>query len=772
MVQVAVEAAFGYTVAQAVTSVVEWTDITRYVDMVTGIRITRGASDEVSEVQPGTASLVLDNQDAFFTPGNSFSPFWPHVGKNVPVKISVATRAGSNHVQNPGFEGGSEGEGLDAWQWTPGVEAGTVASPVQSGARAARITWGPSATGAMWTRVYGLTVGSVYTASAYVHVPAGDIAARLRVGWDTATSAVTGSYVRLSVQFTATDVVMPLQVEPAGTPTAGDQVYVDSVQVNEGAAALPYSSVPAQMSGRFWGMVNQWPVTWEGLHAKVQIAATDVFKSLSRTEALRPMVTEEILRQDPAACYPMDEDADATSAGDVSGTSGPQPLTLLQAGSGGTLEFAGGKTPLGVSAAPLFSPASSTSGLFLRGDIGSDFADAMVTQSWKLEVWFATSTAGRGILGLSGPGGYISFSLSGTGYLTVESRAGGPANVAVLGSTNLANGKLHHLVYDEAGGQAVYIDGVFVGSGGGTAILSDLNRITVGGTNFGADLWNGTVCQIGLYADASVPTSELTSHWVTGTTGHRGETAADRGFRICSYVSDGGLFASVGGFTTGIAEQAALGKTPLEHLRDLANAEAAKLYARRDDAGVILQSRTVRYNPVPSLTLEYADLETGDVHMADDDQKLINTIEATRPGGATQRFMDRTSRAANGPYEQSIELLVTSDAVVTDAANWKLYRYADPEPELREVPIEAYSMPLATYRALLAADISTVLTVTGLPPQAPAPSATVTVEGYAETLQQGRHLIAFHTSSTVTDTVWVLDDPVYSVLGQSTRLAY
>lgn len=343
MVQVAVEAAFGYTVAQAVTSVVDWTDITRYVDMSTGISITRGASDEISEVQPGTASLTLDNEYGFFTPGNTSSPYWPHVGKNVPVRISVATREGPNHVQNPGFEGGAEGEGLDAWQWTPGVEVGTVASPVHSGARAARITWGPSATGAMWTRVYGLTVGVVYTASAYVHVPAGDIAARLRVGWDTATSAVVGSYVQLTVTFTATAAVMPVQVEPAGTPTAGDLVYVDSVQVNEGPTALAYSDTPAQVSGRFWGMVNQWPVRWEGLVSSVQIAATDVFKTLSRTEALRPMVTEEILRQDPAACYPMDEDADATSAGDVSGNTGPQPLTLLQAGSGGTLEFAGGR---------------------------------------------------------------------------------------------------------------------------------------------------------------------------------------------------------------------------------------------------------------------------------------------------------------------------------------------------------------------------------------------------------------------------------------------
>ncbi|MEV3855146.1 hypothetical protein AB0J38_12570 [Streptomyces sp. NPDC050095] len=48
----------------------------------------------------------------------------------------------------------------------------------------------------------------------------------------------------------------------------------------------------------------------------------------------------------------------------------------------------------------------------------------------------------------------------------------------------------------------------------------------------------------------------------------------------------------------------------------------------------------------------------------------------------------------------------------------------------------------------------------------------VTVEGYTETIKHNSHLLQFHTPASSTDSVWVLDDTAYSVLGTTTRLAY
>lgn len=122
--------------------------------------------------------------------------------------------------------------------------------------------------------------------------------------------------------------------------------------------------------------------------------------------------------------------------------------------------------------------------------------------------------------------------------------------------------------------------------------------------------------------------------------------------------------------------------------------------------------------------------------------------------------------------QQDLQLLKNTDNNAADAANWLVSRYADPPPEVRQIPVEAYSMPVATYRALLDADVSTVIGLTGLPDQAPASTATAIVEGYTERIGLWQHHLDFHTSRADTDNVWVLDDATYSVLDSTTRLAY
>jgi hypothetical protein len=171
--------------------------------------------------------------------------------------------------------------------------------------------------------------------------------------------------------------------------------------------------------------------------------------------------------------------------------------------------------------------------------------------------------------------------------------------------------------------------------------------------------------------------------------------------------------------------------------------------------------------------IDYADLDTLGVQLADDDQKLVNQAQGSRPGGATQRVNAPSSVAAFGPYEPSggaLNLLKTTDNSVLDALYWLVSRYANPEPELREVPIEAFTMP--SYLDILDAEISSYFSVYNLPAQAPTSELRVTVEGYTETIKHNSHVIQFRTSASSTDSVWVLEDPVYGVLDVTTRLAY
>jgi hypothetical protein len=1058
-----VEAAFGTTLAEVVRTGGTWTDLTERCDLAAGISITGGAQDELSTNQVGTCTLTFDNQDGALTPENSSSPYSPNVVDGVPLRVSTVSVI-SNFVRNPSFEGGS----VETWEWPAGVEVSAPAGAVKVGSNAARVAWSPSVSDYFQTTLYGLTIGATYTASAYVRVPAGDVAVKLRAsGADSAPSAVNDAYTRLTVSFTATGAVTTLRVMPNAAPAAGDlvsvdavmveeaaaasalnyvsngsletdtsgwavgsdastslvlsstrawqgassllvtwggalnsnptfetalspwtgngatvarvntvaqsgswsaqitpngvassprlesetfavteglsykaegwlrcvtarsvslnvnwynaagsylttsfnsqavaantwtffsgtftapagaafgqlaatvpstppatdilfvdearflrstggqspavqtvvtglvaaqqytasayvwvpagarpaslsvvgisagaastvngdwqritytftatatshtlqvvpsgypqygkQLWVDGVQVQEGASATGWSALDAgQLHTRFWGLVSQWPVRFVGLNSKVTITASDVLSVLSRAdEQMRPMLINEVLLWGPNAYYPMDEDSSATSAGDASGLTGPQSLAIVQSGAGGTIAFGAGTAPLGLSGAPLFTPASASAGKYLRASLGDSANGASFTEEMVIEAWFSTSTAGRNILSVHSADKstyLIIYLASATGYLTIESKTPGvAAQTATFNATSLADGQLHHVLFSGAGG-SVYLDGAITSPTGSVLDMTDIATLTVGASQNGSNLWSGSISSVAVYFDSSIPLVDLADHYECGTTGHAGETADERAFRLVSYTGLG--FADVGTFSTGIAEQAALGSTCLTHLQDVERTESGKLYASRSNPTVVLQGRSVRYNPASALSIVYADYEPDDFTLGYDTQKVANTLTLTRPGGATQRMVHAVSKAARGPIGRTVDTLCTTDLIVTDLGNWLLQRYATPSLELRGIRIEAYTMGLGIYRTLMAVDISTVITVTTMPSQAPSSSMSATVEGWSEDISINQHRLQFHTSKPVTDNVWVLDDAAYSVLGSTTRLAY
>jgi hypothetical protein len=907
MARIIAEVAFGYTVTAALPV---WTTITEYVDMVSGISITRGASDELADTQPGTMSLTLDNEGGRFTPNRSGSPYYPNVKRNVPIRLRTVS-CDMNLITNPSFE-----SGLTDWDKTASPTITQDATHVKHGSQAMRVTWGAPAAQAVFTDVYGLDIGRTYTASAYVWVstgapaifpyilgmtvgtastlndqwqrltytftatatkhrflfqtvgtptagtqcwidavqlwegssalplnhlangdfetsvanwassgtptavrssvranrgassmlvtwggidnqnftsdaipglivgqayifsayvwvPAGSTPVQLTVSGITvgAASTLTDQWQRLTVTWTATSTSHQVRIRHAVIPTAGHQVWMDAAQVEEGSTPSAYSPLEgAQIHPRFFGMVNNWPVTWSGLQSKVSVTCTDLFKWVGINRQLLPMLNQEILLDDPTAYFPLSEAAGSTTAGDLSGTAGVGTLSVTQAGTGGTLDFGSGTGPTGDGlGCPTFTPSSTSNGKYLSADLGQNFVDANLGFRVRAECWFTTSTNGRVLMALASTDASTRLVIlleSGTGKLALEKDQGGfGTQTYVFATPNLADGALHHMAYSELE-HLLYIDGVSYSltSFQGT----DLRMLTVGGYQ-NTRLWSGTIAQLAVYL-RGITAAEVAAHYTTGTTEHVGEAADVRISRLASYV---GLTATTLGtaFDT-MASQAALGRTALEHMREIESTEAGKLLSSRAAATLVFQSRNLRYNPVPVLSLDYADLDTDGVEYAHDDQKQVNDVEATRSGGAAQRVINQASIDTYGPYKQQLELFKNSDNSVADAANWLVSRYADPPPEIRQVPVDAFTLPLTSYRTLLDADVSTTLALTSLPAEAPSTTATVVIDGYTETIGLAKHHLDFFTSRAQTDSVWMLDDPVFSVLDSTTRLAY
>ncbi|MFG3639078.1 hypothetical protein ACGF3C_02240 [Micromonospora sp. NPDC047762] len=104
--------------------------------------------------------------------------------------------------------------------------------------------------------VVGLTPGRTYTISAYVWVPTGSpridtvVAGRSAFG---TSSTTNDQWERLVWTGTATATTLGFGLWPSGSPTAGQQVWIDGLQVEEGAVATAY--VDGDQPGGEWDRV-------------------------------------------------------------------------------------------------------------------------------------------------------------------------------------------------------------------------------------------------------------------------------------------------------------------------------------------------------------------------------------------------------------------------------------------------------------------------------------------------------------------------------------
>lgn len=795
-----------------------WTDITRRVDQVQGVTITRGASDELSEIQPGTASLRLNNLDGALTPGNPDSPYFPHVRPNAPIRISQAVmpvRSGSAP-----YPMAMLGDDFDSSVVGPRWTAAGGAAPVDG--RMRLLAGGGVTSNFLSAREWKLT-GSQLTAklctvpadggsssvsvSMYIHSATsgtrlrwyynaknGQLSALSEVGGTDASptiltyNPIEHAWLRIRelsglILFESSGDGFEWTVErslarPAWVVSDTHQVEFAAFRNGGGADYAEFDLVGAVVRPRFYGMVNEWPVEWEGLLSTVSISATDLFKRLNKQPPLRSMLGMEVLTIDdltgtfsfPAAYFPLSEPAESSSAGSVVG-SGVGALASTQVGAGGSLVFGGDGVPETGESAPTYTPASATAGRYLVGDLGPQMAADTATWLIHTQVWIKTSTAGRAILGLHDPSLTVQLvlALNGSGVLTVESTQDGTAlTVATTTSGNLANGAWHHIVYDGAA-KRVYVDGAAVGGTLLAASTPDVRTMYVGGYR-SARLFSGQIAHLSLHL-ATGPVGSVYAVTSDARTGFSGESSDWRVERLARYAGLDSV-TLLGSTFDPVASQGPAGTSVVARLREVESTESGKLYAERDYYGLAYQSRDLRYNPDPfdeTFTIAYADVEPG-TRLADDDQKLCNQVEASRPGGATQIVSEPASVAEFGLYEQQLNVLKTTDNSVADAASWLVSRYADPQPELREVPIEAATLP--EFLDILDADISNYFTVYDLPDQSSAPEMRVTVEGYTETIKEQSHLIQFRTSASSRDSVWILDDAAYSQLDYTTRLAY
>lgn len=80
-----------------------WTDISQYVELDSDITISYGRPDELSDGEPNSLSITLDNSDGRFTPNRPSSPYFPQWDIGTPIRVSAQPPGGSNERRFLGF---------------------------------------------------------------------------------------------------------------------------------------------------------------------------------------------------------------------------------------------------------------------------------------------------------------------------------------------------------------------------------------------------------------------------------------------------------------------------------------------------------------------------------------------------------------------------------------------------------------------------------------------------------------------------------------------
>lgn len=783
-----------WTTTNPLTASPAWEDMTSNVALEAGITWNRGRSDEQANVSPGTCTLSLRNDDGAFTPGRTSATRYPNItiGKRMRVTARAGTAAGNFlSAENASFEGGTIG----GWSGSVfGYTACTVtndATHAQFGTKSMLITW--PLIGALGSAdalaVSGLTIGRAYTFSAYVWVNAANPAVVLAdpfgtLGTLTAssgfslTTSTTGSFQRIAGTFTAIATSGFLCFKNSGAATAGQQAWIDGIQLDEGVVPGTFTTSAPPIFGRFDGIISSLSAVLDQFGATTVVSASDLLKAVGEIAPLRSMLEQEILADGPTAYYTLAESTDAATAGNTSMSGVAPVLSKVQLSAGGTLTFGTGTGPGfdGLSAAS-FTPASVSAGLYLSGNGTVTSSGSGVTLECFVN---ATTAATQTIAQLSG-NGTVTLGVSAAGKLTgtVLDAFGGALGSTITSANNVIGGT-HHVAIkvDASTGTAavtLLMDGVSVGTTsfawGAPGFWVSYNGLTVGGTGSGT-LLTGTVSHVAV-SPSVVSTARLLAHSNGGLTGFSGELSGTRVARLLGYSVASGLINTEAGSST-VGPQATDNAGALTAAQDVAQTENGVLFAAADGR-ITFHGRAHRYATTAALVADVeADLGADSMPFTVTDLLLANDVTVSRYGGATQRAVNTASVSAFGPYVQTVRTILDTDAQALDTANWYSNVNSTPSPRVSGLVFDMLTtVSAAKDLAAMGLDIGSRVDVSNLPTAAPASTAAFFVEGVSESISMNGWVTTFTTSPVgVNGSVLVLDDATFGPLDTGGVLAY
>ena len=437
---IGIQAAFGRP-ANSGAIAGPWDDLTARPPVK--VSSTMGTQHELASAPTGTCEMTFRDVDEALNPANASSPWnsggkslkpyrrirwwamWPLTGNMLnagnDVWASLMGAPGS-FADTAGLEGG-----IGTWSVTAGCTLAQSATHVHDGTKSMLATWSTTAGGSgvanFSTPLPPLLSGQTYTVSMWVWIGSGPAVTIWCNGNTVTSSATTGAWQRVVLTFVAdSTIVAGLGVYSAGATTAGQQVWVDSVQLEAAGSASSFTTSGPTIYSLFQGHIERYPLRWEhaGFEAWADMTCVDAAAMMSRA-LLRDVATAECFVDSPDQYWPL---------WDPTGTPTPQNL-----GIGGSLAspLASSPTAPGVTRSNLaiasnYATAASTATITVTATAGTvlvlSCASALSNNTVKVNS-IATSGTGTTTSWLQaayGPGSYYaggSAGVAGIWYTTV-----------------------------------------------------------------------------------------------------------------------------------------------------------------------------------------------------------------------------------------------------------------------------------------------------------------------------------------------------------------
>lgn len=341
--------------------------------------------------------------------------------------------------------------------------------------------------------------------------------------------------------------------------------------------------------------------------------------------------------------------------------------------------------------------------------------------------------------------------------------AGGGPNVSVAVAYTAG---LHHLAARAtATGLTLYFDGAPIGTTASTACgpLVDLDSIIIAGP--------GDDCDVS-YLALSNDGSTIGQRALAGLSIASTQTASER---IALAASVGGVESpNIDTTTDELDAYSSLEKSVLDVMRAAETSDGGVLFDAADGT-LTYRTRTDRYNAASAFTLDVS-LQQVEASVAPrlDRSALTNEVTVTRSGADDElgRFADADSIADYGVVRSSFEIQADADHCY-QAAAWAVFLHGEPGVRIPNLEIDLLALSAALQDAVLAAEIGTRFTVTGLPVEFPTGTLDFFVEGYSEAIALETYRITLNVSpyDPAKFDVWTVEDAVYGAY-DSNPLAY